>query len=72
MMPPLPGTKFRTPSGIPASLRREKASQPLTTERLDGLYRTALPVTSAADTIPTDMARGKFQGAMTSPTPLGR
>ena len=36
-----------------------------------GLNRTVLPVTSAAVTIPQGMASGKFQGAMTTPTPRG-
>jgi hypothetical protein len=37
-----------------------------------GLKRTALPVTSAALTMPVGMASGKFQGAITAPMPRGR
>lgn len=38
----------------------------------DGLKITVLPATSAADTIPVGIATGKFQGAITSPTPTVR
>ena len=36
-----------------------------------GLNTTVLPVTSAAVTMPVGIASGKFQGAMTTPTPRG-
>ena len=63
--------KFKTPSGTPASRNREKSCQPFTGETLEGLYNTVFPATSAAETIPAEMASGKFQGATTSATPLG-
>jgi hypothetical protein len=37
----------------------------------DGLYTTVLPVTRAAEIIPTEIAKGKFHGAITAATPLG-
>ena len=37
-----------------------------------GLRTTVLPVTIAAQVMPAMMARGKFQGGMTAPTPSGR
>ena len=36
-----------------------------------GLKTTALPVTSAAATMPGGIASGKFHGAITTPTPRG-
>ena len=36
-----------------------------------GLISTGLPVTSAAVVIPHRIARGKFQGLMTTATPRG-
>ena len=40
-------------------------------ESLDGLRMTVLPVTMAAAVMPAMMAKGKFQGGMTAPTPSG-
>ena len=37
----------------------------------EGLRTTVFPVTSAAVVIPARIARGKFQGGMTAPTPEG-
>ena len=38
---------------------------------VDGLSTTVLPQTMAADVIPAMMAKGKFHGGMTAPTPSG-
>jgi hypothetical protein len=38
----------------------------------EGLRTTVLPVTMAAVVIPVAMARGKFQGGITTPAPSGR
>ena len=37
----------------------------------EGFIMTALPATTAAAVIPVRIASGKFQGAMTMPTPRG-
>jgi len=37
----------------------------------EGLKMTQLPATRAAAVMPQEMARGKFQGAMTAVKPLG-
>ena len=41
-------------------------------ESLEGFKTTVLPVTIAAVVIPAVIAKGKFQGGMTTPTPSGR
>ena len=42
-----------------------------TGESLEGLRTTVFPETMAAVVMPTRMARGKFHGGMTAPTPRG-
>ena len=46
--------------------------QAMTGDCSAGLRITVLPVTSAATVMPQGMARGKFQGGMTTATPRGR
>ena len=41
----------------------------MTGESLDGLRTTVFPEPKAADVIPTKIAKGKFQGGITTPTP---
>ena len=45
--------------------------EPSTGVREEGLNTTVLPVTSAAETMPMEMASGKFHGAITTATPRG-
>ena len=40
-------------------------------ESLEGFRITVLPVTMEAAVIPAMMAKGKFHGGMTAPTPNG-
>lgn len=68
---PDPGTKLTTPGGKPASWSRSTNTAAITGESLDGLSRTVLPATIAAVVIPAMMAKAKFQGGITSPTPSG-
>ena len=43
----------------------------MTGASLDGLRTTVLPATSAAVVIPAMIAKGKFHGGITAPTPSG-
>ena len=42
--------------------------EPVTADWEEGLYTTVFPATMAADVIPTEIAKGKFHGAITTPT----
>ena len=68
---PSPGQKLTTPSGRPASSSRAKNLAATVGASTEGLRMTVLPVTMAAAVIPAMMAKGKFQGGMTAPTPSG-
>ena len=68
---PLPATKFTTPSGIPHSSSVWKNWAATVRASLLGLSTTVLPVTMAAMVMPAMIARGKFHGGMTAPTPSG-
>src|SRR5215472_8016846 len=68
---PDPGQKFTTPSGIPASCRTSKNFAAIVGESLEGLRITVFPQTIAAEVMPAMMAKGKFHGGITAPTPRG-
>src|SRR5665213_2522169 len=69
---PSPGTKFRTPGGSPSSCIRSTNRAAMTAESDDGLRIAAFPVTIPADVTPAMIAKAKFQGGITTPTPSGR
>jgi hypothetical protein len=68
---PEPGQKLTTPGGRPASSRTSMKRAAIVGESLDGLRTTVLPLTMAAEVMPAMMAKGKFHGEMTAPTPSG-
>ena len=68
---PEPGQKLTTPSGMPASSRTSTKRAAMVGASLDGLRITVFPVTMAAAVMPAMMAKGKFHGGMTAPTPSG-
>ena len=68
---PEPLRKLTTPAGMPASSSNAKKRQAIHGASDDGLSTTQLPVTTAADVMPAMMARGKFHGGITPPTPRG-
>ena len=68
---PPPGTKFRTPSGSPASSQACTNISAMPTASEEGFKTTVFPVTSAAVVIPVRIASGKFQGGITAQTPSG-
>ena len=68
---PEPGQKLTTPSGMPASSRTSTKRAAMVGASLDGLRMTVLPVTMEAAVMPAIMAKGKFHGGMTAPTPSG-
>src|SRR5205085_3776354 len=70
-VPPEPGQKFTTPSGIPASWRTSTNLAAIVGDSLEGFRITVLPQTIAAEVIPAIMAQGKFHGGITAPTPSG-
>jgi len=70
-VPPPPLTKLITPGGRPISSISRKNCHAIAGESLEGLSTTVFPVTTAAVTMPTVIASGKFQGGMTAPTPIG-
>src|SRR5580698_582113 len=69
--PPEPGQKFTTPSGMPASSRTSTNFAAIVGESLDGFRITVLPVTIEAAVMPAIIAKGKFHGGITAPTPSG-
>jgi hypothetical protein len=71
MADPLPVSRQNDRSGKPASRSASANLAAMVGVSLDGLSTTVLPVTSAATVIPAKIARGKFQGGITSPTPSG-
>ncbi len=56
----------------PARQKHWQSSQPTRMASEEGLKMTVLPADRAAAMPPQGMAMGKFQGAITSPTPLPR
>ncbi len=66
---PEPGQKFTTPGGRPASSSRLKKRAATVGASLDGFRMTVLPVTIEATVMPAIMAREKFHGGITAPTP---
>src|ERR1700757_2331922 len=70
-VPPDPGQKFTTPSGIPASCNTSTNFAAMVGESLDGFRITVLPQTIDAAVIPAMIAQGKFHGGITAPTPSG-
>ena len=69
---PSPGTKLRTPGGRPSSWSRSTNRAAITAASGEGFKMTVLPVTSAAAVIPAMIAKAKFHGGSTTPTPRGR
>ncbi len=69
--PPGPVIKFKTPSGKFIFFINSKNFHAISGESLDGFITTVFPVTIADEVIPTKIARGKFQGGITTPTPSG-
>ena len=63
--------ELTTPSGMPASSRTSTNVAAMVGASLEGLRMTVLPVTMAAAVMPAMMAKGKFHGGMTAPTPSG-
>src|SRR5215467_1170666 len=70
-LPPAPGQKLTTPSGIPASSRIWKNLAAMVGESLEGLRITVFPQTMDASVMPAMIAHGKFHGGITAPTPRG-
>ena len=68
---PMPGRNASTPGGTPASCRISTRRSAMPGVCSAGLKSTALPVTSAAVTMPAGIASGKFHGEITTPTPRG-
>ena len=68
---PEPGQKLTTPGGSPASSRTSMNLAAMVGASLEGFRITVLPVTMEAAVMPAMMAKGKFQGGMTAPTPSG-
>src|SRR6266568_547666 len=68
---PEPGQKFTTPPGSPASSRTSTNLAAIVGESLEGFRMTVFPVTMAAAVIPAIIAKGKFHGGITAPTPRG-
>jgi hypothetical protein len=68
---PEPGTKFTTPGGRPTSCSSWTNAAAMTGASLDGLSTTVFPATSAAVVMPAMIAKAKFQGGITTPTPSG-
>jgi hypothetical protein len=68
---PEPGQKLTTPSGMPASSSTSTNLAAMVGASLEGLRMTVLPVTMEAAVMPAMMAKGKFHGGMTAPTPSG-
>ena len=60
-----------TPSGTPASRASATRRAAITGVSEEGFSSTALPLTTAAMVMPARIASGKFQGAITAPTPSG-
>ena len=68
---PIPGRKASAPGGTPASSRISTSRKAIPGVCSAGLKTTQFPATRDALTMPAGMASGKFQGAMTAPTPRG-
>ncbi len=68
---PIPGTKFTTPGGTPASIRMSISAAAITVVCSAGFMMTAFPATRGAAVMPQRIASGKFQGAIATPTPRG-
>ena len=68
---PGPVTKFKTPSGMPASSQVSRNRVAIAAASEEGFNTTVLPVTIAAAAMPVRIARGKFHGGMTAHTPSG-
>src|SRR5271163_4209961 len=68
---PMPWQRLTTPGGIPASSSTSRNFAAMVGESGDGLSTTVLPQTIAAAVIPAIIAKGKFQGGITAPTPNG-
>ena len=68
---PGPVTKFTTSFGTPASYRISTNLAAIVGESPEGFSTTVLPVTMDAAVIPAMIARGKFHGGITTPTPRG-
>src|SRR5699024_7877679 len=66
-----PGIKFTTPFGNPASSKTSTNLQEITEALDEGFNKTVLPVTKAADVVPAMIAKAKFHGEITRPTPNG-
>ena len=67
-----PWSRLTTPSGRPASSSSCMSLKAMVGASTDGLMTTVLPLTTAAIVMPQRIASGKFQGAITAPTPSGR
>ena len=68
---PSPGQKFTTPSGSPASSSSSMNFAAIVGASTEGFKMTVLPQTMEAAVIPAMMAKGKFHGGITAPTPSG-
>ena len=65
------GAEVDHPAGMPASSSASKNFAAMVGESLDGFRTTVLPQTRLAPVMPSQMARGKFHGGITAPTPSG-
>ena len=66
-----PGSRCSASSGTPAACSASTTAFAHAGACSAGLRTTALPVASAAETMPAAIASGKFQGAITPVTPRG-
>ncbi len=69
---PVPGSRWRTSPGIPASSNSRTAAAAISGVCSAGLATTALPAASAAAIWPVKIASGKFHGEMQAKTPRPR
>jgi hypothetical protein len=65
------GAEVDHAAGQPASSSTSTNLAAMVGASLEGLRMTVLPVTMEAAVMPAMMAKGKFQGGMTAPTPSG-
>src|SRR5699024_9895922 len=67
-----PGIQFTTPFGSPASSNTSINLYEITGVFDDGFNNTVLPVTTGATVVPAIIAYAKFQGEITTETPIGK
>src|ERR1044072_9727037 len=68
---PEPRIKFKTPGGMPASVKISTMRTAVAGVSVAGLKTTVFPATSAGAIFQTGIATGKFQGVTQATTPSG-